>query len=88
MTASPITLELSAVLLGSTPNFSTPWERRIANLVWGVQEVLDLPPATGGFLQFFCGVEIIKLQHRLSPRGETQTSFHQRYQSAHGKSAV
>lgn len=26
----------SAILLGSIPNFPTPWERRIAALVWGV----------------------------------------------------
>lgn len=31
---------------------------------------LDLPPPTGGFLQFFCGVKIIQLQHRpAQPQG-------------------
>lgn len=73
VTAFPITLELSAVLLGSIPNFPTPWERRIAALVWGVQ----VTALTCLLLQvvsfnFFVALKLLNYSTgQLSPRGES-----------------
>lgn len=67
-----MTLELSAALLGSIPN--TLGEEDTSSGLGSMGNYLDLPPATGGLIQFFVVLKLLNYSTgQLSPKGESRT---------------
>lgn len=63
MTASPITGVSSSTAGKHSQLSNTLGEEDTSCGLGSTGNYLDLPPATGGLIQLFCGVEIAELQH-------------------------